>query len=177
LTPPPDVLVLGIGNVLLRDEGVGVRAVEALSVDVAAHPEAVPRGTRLFDGGTLGLDLLPQLASTQALVVIDGVELGLPPGSIRVLRDAEVRPATVPARSAHEVGLIDLLETARLAGMLPPAVTLIGVQVSSVDVGLALSGAVADAIPRAVELARRECWALHDGAPRGVRPLAERTPA
>jgi hydrogenase maturation protease len=172
---PPDVLVLGIGNVLLGDEGVGVRAARVLGESAEAHPGSLPPGVRVMDGGTLGLDLLPHLAAAGALVVIDAVDLGLPPGSIRVLRDAAVRPPMAAARSAHDIGLVDLLETARLAAMLPAAVTLIGVQVSSMAVGLELTGAVAAAVPRAVELARCECWAMSASVGVGARARTPRS--
>ena len=81
-----EVLVLGIGNMLWADEGFGVRAVEALNAAYAYPAPAV----QLLDGGTLGLNLLEFVEASSRVLVFDAVDFGLPPGTLKVLRDDEV---------------------------------------------------------------------------------------
>jgi hydrogenase maturation protease len=80
-----EVLVLGIGNFLWADEGFGVRAVEALH-----QAFSFPAGVELMDGGTLGLSLLPYVETSRCVLVLDAIDYGLEPGTLKVLRDAEV---------------------------------------------------------------------------------------
>ena len=158
MTRAGDILVLGIGNILLQDEGVGVRVARALADAATLDGGELPPGTRVVDGGTLGLDLLPQLAGARALIAIDAAELGLAPGETTILRGADGRAATAMAHSAHDVGLAELLGTARLAGCLPPVVTIVGIQAGCIAPGLDLTPPVAAAVARAVDLVRREAW-------------------
>ncbi len=184
MTPRSGVLMLGVGNVLLGDEGVGVRVAQALmgaegdrrgSAEPAdgggqsIHPGMgpwLPPGTRVVDGGTLGLALLPLLSDARGVVLIDAVDLSLPPGSVAVIRGQATRSVPQPANSAHELGLATLLETARFGGQLPSQVTIVGVQPGRIAAGLELSPAVGAAVPGAVARARREAWAMAAAAKR-----------
>ena len=89
-------VVLGVGNVLLRDDGVGVRVLEELRRLAAVDPAMAPDGTRLVDGGTLGLDLLGTVHGARALLLLDGVSLGLEAGTVTVLRGDEIAAAGGP---------------------------------------------------------------------------------
>jgi hydrogenase maturation protease len=153
------VLILGIGNVLLRDEGVGVRVVQALAEDRTP----LPRGTRVVDGGTLGLELLPLLEDAHRVVFVDAVHLSEAPGTVRTLRDQELTPAIHHHLSPHQVGTADLLAVAQLLGVLSERVALVGIQPDAVEVGLELSEAVQQAIPAAVQAARAAAWSLIEG--------------
>jgi hydrogenase maturation protease len=147
-------LVLGLGNVLMGDEGVGVRVLERMVAEQdAAHPLS---GAELVDGGTLGLDLLPLLDDADAVVMIDAVDLRLPPGSVVVLRDEQLTARMGGALSVHQLGVGDLLAVARLRGTMPARASLVGIQPELLEVGLALSAAVEAAVPRAADLARAE---------------------
>ena len=128
------LLVLGVGNTLLGDDGFGPRAIEALE---AAGD--LPPGTRLLDGGTRGLLLLPEIEDAERLIVIDGVDLGWRPGEVRRLAEEEVPPGFGAAVSPHEVGLCDLMALCRLRGTTPHEVILWGVQVVRTDPGPGLS--------------------------------------
>ena len=147
-----EVLVLGIGNILWADEGFGVRAVEALH---AAY--AFPATVELLDGGTQGLYLFDAVVSARRVLVLDAIDFGLPPGTLKVLRDAEV-PACAPVKmSPHQTGFNDVLALAQLQGQGPVAVTLVGVQLQEIsDLGGSLRDAVKARVPEAVELAARE---------------------
>ncbi len=134
-----ETLVLGLGNILLSDEGVGVRVIERL-----IEKYEFPRGVRVLDGGTLGLDLLPYLEDTSRLVVVDAVEFHKPPGTLIRLTGDEIPVFLDAAKvSPHQEGLHDLLAVAMLKGYLPDEVVLWGVQIESLGVGLELSPAVA----------------------------------
>lgn len=144
------VLILGIGNVLWADEGFGVRCVEAM-----ADRYALPDTVKLMDGGTQGLYLLPFLEETEALLVFDAIDYGLPAGMLRVIRDDQV-PAFMGAKkmSLHQTGFQDVIATAMLMGQCPARMVLIGCQpVELEDYGGGLRPAVAARIPEALQIA------------------------
>ena len=140
------LLVLGLGNVLLEDDGVGAAAV-ALLLD----RYAVPTGVRVLDGGTLGLSLLPYLQSADALILIDAVSADAPAGSFVRLSGDEVAPAVATRLSPHQVGVADLLDGARWLGGYPTRVTLLGLVPESMDLNVGLSDAVRASLPALVE--------------------------
>jgi len=151
-------VVLGLGNVLWADEGFGVRAVEALHAGYAMAP-----GVEIVDGGTQGFALMDYVASARRLLILDAIDFGLPPGRLKVLRDAEV-PAWGSAKlSPHQTGFEELLAVAELRGTAPESVVLIGVQPEQLDdFGGSLRPAVKARIPEAVAAAVRElsAWGL-----------------
>jgi hydrogenase maturation protease len=136
-------LVLGLGNVLLRDEGLGVWVAEALR-----RGFAFPEGVSILEGGTLGLDLLPWLDSVERLLVIDAVRLGRAPGAIVRLEGDEVPAALDVKLSPHQIGVQDLLAAAHLMGREPPSIVLWGMEPGRLDPGTGFSPAVARALPR-----------------------------
>jgi len=147
-----EALALGIGNVLWADEGFGVRAIEALH---AAY--VFPETVTLMDGGTQGLYLFPIVSAARRVLVLDAVDFGLPPGSLIVMRDAEVPAWTAAKMSPHQTGFNDVLALAALRGEAPEAITLIGVQPEVLaDLGGSLSDTVKARLPEVVELAARE---------------------
>lgn len=150
-------LVLGLGNLLLRDEGIGVWVVESLRRRLA-FPETVT----LLDGGTLGLDLLPRLDGVARLCLVDAVKLGHAPGRITRLEGDEVPAALEVKISPHQVGVQDLLAAARLLGDAPPLVVLWGMEPERLDPGMGFSPSVAAALPRleAAVLAELRGWDL-----------------
>ena len=150
---PASVLVLGIGNVLWADEGFGVRCVETL-----AETFEVPPHVRLLDGGTQGLYLLPFLEQADALLVFDAIDYGLTPGTLKLVRDADV-PAFMGAKkmSLHQTGFQEVLSTAQLLGRCPDKLTLIGCQPAEIeDFGGSLRPIVSDRIPEALSSAVAE---------------------
>lgn len=142
----PRTLVLGLGNILMRDEGVGVRVVERL-----LQRCEFPAEVQVLDGGTLGLDLLPWVEDVDRLLVIDAVDMGAEPGAITRLEGEEV-PAFLGVKiSPHQMGLADLLAAARLCGRFPQELVLWGVQPAVIEVGLELSPSVDAQIETLVE--------------------------
>lgn len=145
-----DTLVLGIGNLLWADEGFGIRTLEALHADWCFAP-----GTRLLDGGTQGLYLLPYVEDCRRLLIFDAVDYGLEPGSLKVVRDDDV-PAFMGVKkmSLHQTGFQEVLSVACLRGWNPNNVTLIGCQPEILDdYGGSLSATVKARMPEALELA------------------------
>jgi hydrogenase maturation protease len=144
----PHTLVLGLGNILMRDEGIGVRAVELLAARYEFPPEV-----ELLDGGTLGLNLLPYVEEADRLLVIDAVDTGGEPGTV-VRLESEELPASLSIKiSPHQMGLADLLAAARLRGCCPRELVLVGVQPGVIDTGLELSPPVAAQVASLVEAA------------------------
>ncbi len=132
-----NILVLGIGNILMTDEGAGVHAVEELK-----KRYRLSEGVEVLDGGTAGLDLLPYIANRDCLLIVDAVRGGKPPGSVMVFEGEEI-PAVLSAKlSPHQIGLSDLLLAARLKGELPKHRVLFGIEPGIVRAGLGLSDEV-----------------------------------
>jgi hydrogenase maturation protease len=149
------LLVLGLGNVLLEDDGVGAAAV-ALLVD----QYEVPPGVQVLDGGTLGLSLLPYLDAADAVILVDAVRAEGQPGSFVRLTGDDVAPAVATRLSPHQVGVADLLDGARWLGRYPQRVVLFGLVPESMELAVGLSGRVRPALPSLVERIVDEARAL-----------------
>ncbi len=142
------ILVLGVGNILLSDEAVGVRVAEA----VGADPRAAALGLRALDGGTMGLSLLVEMEDAGALIVVDAAQLGAEVGAVRVFTGAEMDGfLRRRGRSPHDIGLDDLMDGLRLRGAVPARRALVGIEPAVLTIGEALSPQVAAAVPQAVE--------------------------
>jgi hydrogenase maturation protease len=133
--------VLGIGNLIMGDDGIGVRVVQALNERYCFPPEV-----ELLDGGTLGLDLLPKLEGVERLLVVDAIETGEAPGTMVRLTGEEIPIAMATKLSPHQMGLKDLLSVAALMGYSFGEMVLWGVQPGRIDMGLELSPSVAAAL-------------------------------
>lgn len=134
-------LVLGIGNVLMGDDGLGVKAVEAFEAKYE-----LGEGVETLDGGTGGLALLEFIQGFESVIVVDAIASNAPPGTIEQYTDEELKTARQLTRpSAHQIGLYELIETARLGGH-APSVTLIGVVPFRIEAGAPLSKTVEDQI-------------------------------
>ena len=139
-----NTLVLGVGNVLLADEGAGVHAMRYLK----DHYDL--QGVEYIDAGTLSFTLASDIAAADHLVVFDAAQIGAAPGGIRVFEDAEVDDFLRSGKcSVHEVGFADLMDIARLEGYLPERYALIGIQPETLGWGETPSESVRRALPRA----------------------------
>ena len=138
--PPGGVLVLGVGNVLVGDEGVGVHALRLL------EQQPWPAGVELVDGGTGGMHLLELLCDHARVVLIDATRDGAPPGTVSAFR-ARVPADFPPALGAHDIGLRDLIAAAALLGPLP-VIDVVTVSVAELKpMTMQLSPPVAAALP------------------------------
>ena len=153
--PGGETVVLGLGNVIMSDEGVGVMALRELLSDPRTPAEAT-----LVDGGTLGLELLSYVANAHRLLLLDAVEVGQEPGTL-VRFDLEALRALPGGASVHQLGAADLLAAMRLVGNDIADVVLLGVQPERVSLGTELSPVVAETLPRLASAALGELrrWA------------------
>jgi len=139
------ILVLGLGNELFSDEGVGVVAARRLE-------ERNLPGVDVVDGGTLGLSLLPTIEGRQALLVLDAVlSEDLEPGEIVVYDGAELRREARLLYSAHQLGVNEVLAAADLVGSTPETVAAVGMVPASVDTGYGLTVVATEALEAMVE--------------------------
>ncbi|MDX2194452.1 MAG: HyaD/HybD family hydrogenase maturation endopeptidase [Gemmatimonadales bacterium] len=139
------IRVFGVGNPLLEDDGVGLALLQRLERDWELP------GVELIDGGTWGMNLLPDIEEAEAVLFLDAADAGAPPGTVfRVARE-EFRLRLGHKLSPHQVDLLEVLAMCELRGRLPARVAAIGVQPRSLDMTLELSPPVAAAVPRALE--------------------------
>ena len=138
------IAVVGIGNNLLQDDGVGIHALRHFEAH-HADPDV-----RCLDAGTVGLALMDRLANLEGLVAVDAMRLGKPPGTVTVLEgEAMDRHLRNHHGSVHELGLSDILDALRLCGDLPANRALVGIEPESMDWGTEPTPAVAAVIPSA----------------------------
>lgn len=143
-------LILGIGNRILGDEGVGGRAVDQLLA------EGLPPGVEAVDGGTVGLALLPRIEDAAAFIIIDAARLDAPPGTVACF-EGSAMDAFVAGRPStpHDIGLHDLMGALALRGALPAQRALVAVAPRDVTLADALSPPVAAALPEVCAAARQ----------------------
>ncbi len=164
------VVVLGLGNLLARDDGIGVEVVRRLAERWSDRPEA--HAVRFVDGGTLGLGLLDLVTGLERLIVVDAADLKARPGTIRLIPDVAGHGGSRPL-SVHEIGLADLLVAARLTGT-APVCTLIAIQPVEIGPGLGLSPRLQRAARRAVAAVEVELGLAPSASPRRRRGLGAR---
>jgi len=140
--------LLGIGNILLKDEGVGVHVVNAIKERCTFSPEV-----EIIDGGTLGLDLLPFIEGKEGLLIIDAVNFGKEPGYIGILENEEIPSTLLTKMSVHHIGLADVLFSAQLLDIKPARICLIGIQPQSLDIGLDMTDCIAGKVKELIALA------------------------
>ena len=146
-----NILVLGVGNVLLTDEGAGVRAVEQLQQQYVFPPQV-----ELIDGGTMGLDLLGYLDDKTHLFIVDAILSDKPPGSV-VIEKLLDPPAYFRQKiSPHQIGLSELLAVAAMQDCLPPSITLFGIVPLDLSTGMEMSPAVTAAVEQVVSAVVKE---------------------
>ncbi|MCG8018055.1 MAG: HyaD/HybD family hydrogenase maturation endopeptidase [Candidatus Thiodiazotropha sp. 'RUGA'] len=141
------VLILGIGNTLLSDEGIGIHLVTAMQQKTGDIP-----GVTYMDGGTLSFTLAEPIADADGLIVVDAARMKQTPGTLQVFHNDEMdRYLSGNRSSVHEVSLGDLLDIARLSETLPAQRCLVGIEPKELDWGESLSDAVAPAVDQGIE--------------------------
>ncbi|HET6466714.1 MAG TPA: HyaD/HybD family hydrogenase maturation endopeptidase [Nitrospiria bacterium] len=160
MTAVPSIVVLGVGNTLMRDDGIGVRAVRTL-----AETYDLPAHVRLVDGGVAGLRCLSAFEGAEYLLIVDAVYGEKTPGAIDRLAPEELPERQGAVFSAHEIGVSELLSVARLLGKLPRTRILAVQAKEAQSVGLDLTPELQCALHRVVEVLVEELRAL------GVEPV------
>jgi len=154
------LLVVGIGNAIQMDDGVGIHVLRAL------EGRELPPGVELFDGGTMGIELLPWLEDREKVIFIDAVDAQEKPGTIFRFAPEEVDYDMIPKASVHEIGLVDAIQMAALTGRAPREAVIFGVQPARIDWGEELSEELAAVVERVARLVMNE---IHES-------VAERVP-
>ena len=149
------VLILGLGNPLLGDEGIGVRVVEELKgLDL-------PDGVAVVEGGTAGLGLVGLMEGYRRVIIVDAAEMGRPPGRVVRFTPSEARFKTVESLlSPHQIGLGEVLTLAKTLEIAPAEVVIIGVQPVRIEEGAGLSPEVEGAIPQIIRMVLDELDAV-----------------
>lgn len=156
------VVVLGVGNLLLSDEGIGVHAVNAL-----IEGYDLPAEVSVIDGGTSGMDCLDQIAEVDHLIIADCMRSKKPPGTITRLSGEQIPAFFKTKISPHQVGLSDVLATLNLHGIMPANIVLIGVEPASFELSMTPSPTVAPVLPQLVATICAELTAI------GCPPVAK----
>ena len=172
---PVPLLVLGLGNLLCADDGLGVAAVHRL-----LERYEPPPGALVLDGGTLGLSLLPQVEDAERVILVDAIRGEAPPGSLVRLEGDEVAPAVAARLSVHQIGVADLLDGARWVDRYPPVLVLLGLVPGSLDLSVERSAPVESGLDGLVEsvVAEAQCLGFEfrpraGHAPHPVFPLID----
>ncbi|HAK60399.1 MAG TPA: hydrogenase expression/formation protein [Nitrospiraceae bacterium] len=142
----PVISVIGLGNILMMDEGVGVHVVNALRERYAFYPEV-----DIIDGGTSGLDLLPYIAGRDKVLIIDAVDFGKEPCSVGLIENDGIPAALQSKVSLHHLGLSDVLSVALLQDAAPKEICLIGIQPKTIDLGLDMTRGIWDNIETVID--------------------------
>ena len=143
------VLVLGVGNTIQMDDGIGIHVIE----EMKKHP--LPQDIDLFDGGTLGYDLLGIIEGREKIIVVDAVKGQQPPGTLYKFSPDDL-PAENNYDSLHQLGIIEAIRLAGLQDKAPDQTVIIGVEPEVIDWGLSLTDTVKKKIPRIIEMVMEE---------------------
>jgi hydrogenase maturation protease len=150
------ITILGIGNIIMQDEGIGVRAIEQL--DEMYH---FPNHVQLLDGGCLGMELLPFLDETAKLLIVDAMEARTSPGVCQRVAGDEVRQYFRQKLSVHEIGISEILASMEITERAIGEVVIIGMQPETIDVGLDLSETAHANMPELLRLVIEQLGAWH----------------
>lgn len=149
-SPRSPVLVLGVGNILLSDEGVGVRVIETM------EGRELPDNVELFDGGTASVDLLDSLTNRDKVIIIDAVKGGNEPGTLYRFTPADITVQRQSLTSLHQISLLETLTMATCLGCAPREVVIFGIEPKEVGWGMELSPEVAVVVPTVIQLVLAE---------------------
>jgi hydrogenase maturation protease len=161
-----DTVVIGVGNTILSDEGVGVHAARLLQGD-----PRLPAGVTILDGGTIGLELIPYASDASRVLLLDAMNSGKAPGTLARMTGRDLLDTT-GGWSAHQLGVADLIAALFLVSTSPQDIVVLGVQPANTDWGTSLSPEVEAALVPLVDaaLAQLELWKESRGASLEIHP-------
>ena len=148
VTKESGILVIGIGNILLSDEGVGVHLANALARKYRFEPEI-----EIIDGGTMGSELLDYFQDYPKIMILDAVNFDREAGFIGSLENEHILRKLTQKISVHHLGLTDILFNLKMIDVEPEALFLLGIQPESVEVGLEMTETIRSKLPRMEEVA------------------------
>lgn len=148
IADPPRTVVLGLGNMLMADDGVGLAALARLEEEWF-----IPRDVELVDGGTWGMNLLPVIEAADRVLILDAIDLGDPPGTLIRLEGEEIPRFLSMKLSPHQIDLREVLALAQLRGTLPGQVIALGIQPARVEMSTVFSAEVGSRLDQLIHLA------------------------
>lgn len=140
-----EILILGLGNILLKDEGLGVYAAGILK------NKKLPPDVEVLEGATGGFDLIDVIANRKKVIVIDSCDFGQQPGTIGMMKSDDILASKDSGISMHEFGLAEALNMAKIQECSPGEVVIIAVQPGDISPGLELSQQIQKAMPKVIE--------------------------
>jgi len=155
------VLIIGFGNPLLTDEGVGIRAVELLQA------RELPPDIKVMDGGTSAIDILPFLEGVERVLILDAVAGTEPPGTIYRLEVNQIKYPEGREMSLHDIDVPTVLRMCATMGKPVPYTTIFGMQPASLEEGMGLTPPVEAALPRLIDVALKEASDYLESHPSG----------
>ena len=145
------IAIIGLGNILLRDEGVGVRVIEALQQQYTFSPPV-----KIVDGGTLGFALINEIEDCKTIIVVDAVKAGSEPGTIYRFTRKDITFSSPQAFSVHDIGFIEALDQWKMLGI-NPEIIFIGIEPKDMSSwGMELSDCLKDKVPKLIALIVKE---------------------
>jgi hydrogenase maturation protease len=148
----PRIVIVGVGNLLMKDEGIGIHAIKEL------EQMSLPADVKLIDGGT-SPDLIAYTHAGDKMIIIDAAKAGGEPGAIYRFRPEDLATEKPALASAHQMGVVENLAMAELSGNKPAEVVIIGVEPGEIDWGMELSPGLQKSLPKLIEVVMKE---IHD---------------
>lgn len=142
-----NIALIGLGNILLRDEGVGVHVINAIKKRYAFSPYV-----EIIDGGTMGLSLLPVFEGRDKILIVDAVDFNKEPGYIGIIKNDDIPSVLNPKLSVHHINLSDVIFVSKLMDILPSEVCLVGIQPKSLDVGLDMTDEIKEKVEKLINV-------------------------
>lgn len=144
------ILILGLGNILLKDEGIGVFVAQKLM------EESLPQNVEVIDGGTMGINLIYYIEGRKKIIVIDAVMADSAPGTLYRFTEKELEKNTGMLFSAHDINFVDVLKNLSFISKLPEEIIFIGIKPAEISEGLGLTPLIENKIPQIIELVKKE---------------------
>lgn len=149
------ITVLGLGNILMQDEGVGIHVINEL------EKQDLPKEIELIDGGTAGLDIFPSLKDTDKLIMIDALKADKTPGTIyRLGLEDLTAGSSLATLSLHQVGVLEILTVLKKEGRAAKEIVIIGIEPKRIGWGLELSSEIKAKIPKITDIIMKETETL-----------------
>jgi hydrogenase maturation protease len=149
MTGRPKTVIMGAGNVLMGDDGIGVHVIKAMK-----EQGGLPDGVELIDAGTATLDAFSMLEGVDRLIIVDAVKSGAAPGTIYRFSPEDVSQTSSRKISLHQMSLLETLRASKMLGVRPPDVTIIGVEPKTIAAETCLSKEIAAQIPKIIDTIR-----------------------
>jgi len=146
---PPRIVIIGVGNLLLKDEGIGIHAVKAL------QEIELPPDVKLIDGGT-SPDLIAYTRAGDKIIIIDAARAGGEPGSVYRFKPEDLAEGKGTLTSAHEMGVVENLNLMALSGNKPREIVIIGIEPGEIDFGTELSPELEKKLPNIIKIILKE---------------------